>query len=146
MKPQLILKNKKAYFNYEILATELCGCVLLGSEVKSIKDGKVSFTDSYCVFIENELWVRNLHISEYDGAFENHNPKRDKKLLMTKKQLSKFQKEFEIKGIAIIPLAVQINDKGLIKINVGLARGKKQYDKRESLKKKDSERDIKKSL
>lgn len=143
MKTQLILKNKKAYFNYEILETELCGVCLLGSEVKSIKDGKVSFTDSYCVFIENELWVRNLHISEYDGGFENHNPKRDKKLLMTKKQLSKFQKEFEIKGIAIIPLTVQISVKGLIKINVGLARGKREFDKRESIKKKDSERDIK---
>ena len=142
-KDKLILKNKKAYFNYEILCAELAGICLFGSEVKSIKGGKVSFTDSYCLFIDNELWIRNLHISEYEGGFQNHDPKRDKKLLMTKKQLSKFQKEFEIKGIAIVPLAIQYNDKGKIKINVGLARGKKQYDKRDTIKKRDSDRDIK---
>jgi len=142
-KDKLILKNKKAYFNYEILDTELCGVVLVGSEVKSVKGGKVSFTDSYCLFIGNELWIRNLQISEYDGGFQKHDPKRDKKLLMTKKQLSKFKKQFEIKGIAIVPLAIQLNEKGFIKINVGLAKGKREYDKREKIKSRDAERSLK---
>jgi len=142
-KDKLILKNKKAYFNYEILDTELCGIVLVGSEVKSVKAVKVSFTDSYCVFIGNELWVRNLQISEWDGGFQNHDPKRDKKLLMTKKQLSKFQKQFEIKGIAIIPLAIQLNEKGFVKINVGLAKGKKQYDKKNKIKERDLDKEMK---
>jgi len=109
-KDKLILKNKKAYFNFEIIETELCGIVLLGSEVKSIKAGKVSFTDTYCLFIGGEMWVRNLHISEYESSLNIHDPKRDKKILMTKKQLSKFKKQLEIKGLTIVPLAIQTNE------------------------------------
>jgi len=143
---KLILKNKKAYFNYEILETELAGIKLLGTEVKSIRQTKVSFTDSYCLFIGDELWVRNLHISEYEQhGYVSHDPKRDKKLLLTKTQLLKFKKQFEISGITIVPLAIQTNEKNIIKINIGLAKGKKMYDKRESIKKKDIEREMKKS-
>jgi SsrA-binding protein len=143
-KNKLILKNRKAYFNYEILETELAGIVLTGSEVKSIRQTKVGFTDSYCLFINGELWVRNLHISEYEQkGYVTHDPKRDKKLLLTKKQLSKFKKQFEIEGITIVPLAIQTNVKGMIKINIGLAKGKKQYDKKISIKEKDLDRDMK---
>jgi len=141
-KDKLILKNKKAYFNFEIIETELCGIVLLGSEVKSIKAGKVSFTDTYCLFIGGEMWVRNLHISEYESSLNIHDPKRDKKILMTKKQLSKFKKQLEIKGLTIVPLAIQTNEKGFIKINIGLAKGKREYDKRETIKQRDTERDL----
>lgn len=144
---KLILKNKKAYFNYEVIETELAGIVLSGSEVKSIRQGKVSFTDSYCLFIENELWIRNLHVSEYEQCgYQSHDPKRDKKLLMTKKQLKKFQKQFEISGLTIVPLAIQTNDKGVIKINIGIAKGKKQYDKRNSIKEKDIDKNTKRII
>ena len=143
-KNKLILKNKKAYFNYEILECEICGIVLFGTEVKSIRQNKVNFTDSYCLFIADELWIRNLHIAEYEqSGFVTHDPKRDKKLLMTKKQLLKFKKQFEIQGITIVPLAIQTNEKGLIKVNVGLAKGKRQYDKKISIKEKDLDRDMK---
>ena len=126
---RLILKNRKAYFNYEILDTEIAGIVLSGSEVKSVRKTKVNFTDSYCLFISGELWIRNLHISEYEQTgYVSHDPMRDKKLLMTKKQLLKFKKQFEIEGITIVPLAIQTNDRGVIKVNIGLAKGKKQYD------------------
>jgi len=144
---KLILKNKKAYFNYEILDTELAGIVLTGSEVKSIRQSKVSFTDSYCLFIGNEMWIRNLHISEYEqSGYVTHDPKRDKKLLLTKKQLSKFKKQFEISGLTIVPLAIQTNDKGMIKVNIGLAKGKKQYDKKDKIRERDVDRDTKKTL
>jgi SsrA-binding protein len=144
---KLILKNKKAYFNYEILDTELAGVVLTGTEVKSVRQQKVNFTDSYCFFINGEMWIKNLHISEYEqSGYVSHDPKRDKKLLLTKKQLLKFQKQFEIDGITIVPLAIQTNDKGIIKLNIGLAKGKKQYDKKDKIKEKDSDRDMKKTL
>ena len=98
---RLILKNRKAYFNYEILDTEIAGIVLSGSEVKSVRKTKVNFTDSYCLFISGELWIRNLHISEYEQTgYVSHDPMRDKKLLMTKKQLLKFKKQFEICPVA----------------------------------------------
>jgi SsrA-binding protein len=143
-KISLILKNKKAYFNYEILETEVAGIKLVGTEVKSIRQKKVSFNDSYCLFINGELWVRNLHISEYDlKGYVTHDPKRDKKLLLTKKQLLKFQKQIEIKGLTIVPLAIQNSDRGIIKINIGLVKGKKQYDKKISIKEKDLDRDMK---
>lgn len=141
----LILKNKKAYFNYEILETELAGICLLGTEVKSVRQGKVNFTDSYCYFIGHELWIKNLHISEYEqSGYVTHDPKRDKKLLLTKKQLLKFLKQFEITGLTIVPLAIQTNDKGIIKVNIGLAKGKKLYDKKQKIKERDIDRDTKK--
>jgi SsrA-binding protein len=144
---KLILKNKKAYFNYEIIDTELAGIVLTGTEVKSIRQSKVGFTDSYCFFIGNEMWIKNLHISEYDQCgYQSHDPKRDKKLLLTKKQLLKFKKQFEIAGYTIVPLAIQTNERNIIKINIGLAKGKKQYDKKNTIKEKDIDRDTKKIL
>lgn len=144
---KLILKNKKAYFNYEIIETELAGIKLLGTEVKSIRMTKISFSDSYCLFIDNELWLRNFHISEYENkGYTSHDPKRDKKLLLTKQQLKKFQKQIQNKGITIVPLAIQTNEYGIIKINIGVVKGKKLYDKKNSIKEKDIDMETKKML
>lgn len=146
MKNKLSIKNKKAFFNYEIIESEVAGVVLLGTEVKSIVDGKISFTDAYCDFVENELWLKNFHISEYEKAAENHDPKRDRKLLLTRQQLNKFKKKFDEKGLTIVPLNIFINIKGIIKMDIALVRGKKQFDKRESIKEKDMDRDLKKKI
>jgi SsrA-binding protein len=144
---KLILKNKKAYFNYEIIETELAGIKLLGTEVKSIRLAKISFSDSYCLFIDNELWLRNFHISEYEHkGYTTHDPKRDKKLLLTKHQLKRFQKQIENKGITIVPLSIETNPFGIIKINIGLVKGKKSYDKKISIKEKDIDMETKKTL
>lgn len=145
---KLSIKNKKAFFNYEIIDTEIAGLVLQGSEVKSIKDGLISFTDSYCDFIENELWLKNFHITEYENssAFESNNPKRDRKLLLTKQQLKKFQKKYDEKGLTIVPLNIFSNEKGLIKMEIALARGKKTFDKKESIRERDIDRDTEKYL
>ena len=100
MKNKLSIKNKKAFFNYEIIENEVAGVVLVGTEVKSVINGNISFTDAYCDFIENELWLKNFHIAEYDNASaETHDPKRDRKLLLTKQQLKKFRKKFDEKGL-----------------------------------------------
>jgi SsrA-binding protein len=143
MKNKLNIKNKKAFFNYEIIESETAGIVLFGTEVKSVLESKISFTNSYCDFIENELWLKNFHISEYEKSNENHDPKRDRKLLLTKNQLTKFKRKYEEKGLTIVPLNIFINNRGLIKMDVALVRGKCQYDKRNSIKEKDVDRDIK---
>jgi len=140
---KLNIKNKKAFFNFEILEKEVAGLVLLGTEVKSVVEGKISFTDAYCDFIENELWLKSFHISEYDKAADNHLPKRDRKLLLTKQQLKKFRKKYDEKGLTIVPLNIFTNTKGLVKMEITLVRGKKQFDKRDSIKEKDIDRDIK---
>jgi len=144
---KLNIKNKKAFFNYEIIESEVAGLVLVGTEVKSIIDGKISFTDAYCDFINDELWLKNFHITEYDKASaENHEPKRDRKLLLTKQQLKKFRRKYDEKGLTIVPLNIFVNTKGLIKIEVALVRGKKQYNKKESIKEKDIDRETDKYL
>lgn len=140
---KIFIKNKKAYFNYEIIEDCCSGIVLQGTEVKSVVDGKISFTDAYCDFIENELWLKNFHISEYDKAMENHEPKRDRKLLLTKQQMNKFRKKYEEKGLTIVPLNIFTNPKGLIKMEIALVRGKKLYNKKESIREKDIDRDTK---
>lgn len=140
---KLSIKNKKAFFNYEIVDNEIAGIVLVGTEVKSVVEGKISFTDSYCDFVNNELWLKNFHISEFDKSPKNHEQKRDRKLLLTKQQLNKFKKKYDERGLTIVPLNIFINEKGLIKMEIGLARGKKQYDKKNSIKEKDLDRYIK---
>lgn len=141
------IRNKKAFFNYEIVDAEVAGIILLGTEVKSIILGNVSFTDSYCDFIDNELWLINLHISEYKQASaETHDPKRNRKLLLTKQQLRKFQKKFDEKGLTIVPLNLFTDKRGLVKVEIGLARGKKQYDKKENIKERDLDRETAKIL
>jgi SsrA-binding protein len=135
--------NRKAYHDYEVLITYVAGLCLMGSEVKSIKLGKANIRDSYCYIDKNnEVWLKNAHISKYDSdKFTNHEELRDRKLLLTKKEIRKIKALSQIKGNTIIPLKIFLH-KGLIKIEIGLCKGKKLYDKRESLKEKDDNRNI----
>lgn len=145
---KLSIKNKKAFFNYDIIEIEISGIILEGCEVKSIREGRISFNDSYCDFIENELWLKNFHITEYEksSTFDKIDPKRNRKLLLTKKQLKKFQKKYDEKGLTIVPLNIFFNEKNLVKIEIGLARGKKMYDKKNSISERDIERETKKYI
>lgn len=144
MKPnQINIKNRKATFDYEILETYTAGIVLTGTEIKSIRQGKVSLVDTFCYFIKDELWVRNMHITEYFYAsFNNHSARRDRKLLLNKKELDKLRRGTQQTGNTIVPLRLFINDRGLAKLVISLAKGKRQYDKRESLKAKDAQREV----
>jgi len=136
------MKNKKANFNYIFIEKEIAGIVLVGTEVKSIRLNKISFTDSYCYFKNNELWLKNLHISEYkEGTYNNHEPKRDRKLLLKKQQILKLQKKVNEDGLTIIPTEIFFKN-GIVKVEIALSKGKKIYDKRESIKKKDYEKSI----
>ena len=117
----------------------VAGLKLLGTEIKSIRQGKANLTDSFCTFIGDQLYVRNLHISEYShGSFYNHESKRDRVLLLQKKELKKLQSKSEEKGFTIVPLAIFVNERGFAKLEIGLAQGKKTFDKRESMKERDS--------
>jgi SsrA-binding protein len=137
------IKNKKAFFDYEIIENFYAGIQLAGTEIKSIRGAKASLVDSYCSFVGTQLYVRNMHISEYElGTCNNHIAKRDRKLLLHKKELAKIQKKAKEGGITIVPLKLFINDRGLAKIEISLAKGKKTYDKRESLKLKDDTREM----
>ena len=143
MDNKINIKNKKAYYNYEIVEKLVAGIQLAGTEIKSIRQGKVSLADSYCYFVNNELWLTGVRISEYDqGSYNNHEPYRDRKLLMNRKELNKLEKRTREKGFTIIALRLFIGNSGYAKIEIGLARGKKQYDKRESIKQKDMKRDM----
>ena len=136
------IKNRKAEFEYFLLTTFTAGIVLCGTEIKSIRAGKVNLTDSYCSFENEELWVHNLHISEYaNGSYNNHEPKRDRKLLLTRKELKKLQAKLNERGMTIIPTRMWINENGYAKLDIAMARGKKMYDKRESIKEKDNRRE-----
>jgi SsrA-binding protein len=137
------LKNKKASFEYELLDSFDAGLQLVGTEIKSIRGAKANLTDSYCQFFDGELYVKNLHISEYEmGTCNNHIAKRDRKLLLNRKELNKLQKKVKESGLTIVPVRLYINEKGLAKLGIALARGKKTYDKRETLKEKDTRRDM----
>jgi SsrA-binding protein len=140
------IKNKRASFEYEFIETYVAGIQLTGTEIKSIRDGKANITDGYCLFVKNELYARNLQISEYKyGTHYNHEPKRDRKLLLNRTELKKLQGRLKDKGLTIVPLRLFINDRGLAKLEIALAKGKKLYDKREDLKKKDAKREIERS-
>jgi SsrA-binding protein len=143
-----ICVNKKAYFEYHILEKSIAGLQLQGSEVKSIRAGKVSIAEAYCFVQDGELFIKGMHVAEYSegGKHYNHQPLRDKKLLMKKKEILKLDKSLGEKGLTIIPLELIITDTGLIKLEIGLAKGKHLYDKRESIKAKDIKRDIQRSL
>ncbi len=137
------IKNRKATFEYELIERFVAGMMLVGTEIKSIRSGKVNLTDSYCQFINGALYVKSLHISEYEmGTCNNHIAKRDRKLLLNKKELIKLDKKVKESGLTIICTKLFVNAKGLAKLEIALARGKKTYDKRESLKTKDAKRDI----
>ncbi|MBO5796534.1 MAG: SsrA-binding protein [Bacteroides sp.] len=141
--PAINIKNKRATFDYELIDTYTAGIVLTGTEIKSIRLGKASLVDTYCYFVNNELWVKNMHISEYFyGSYNNHTARRERKLLLTKKELDKLKRGSLDPGFTLIPVRLFINEKGLAKVVVALAKGKKQYDKRQSLKEKDDKRDM----
>lgn len=136
---KIYIKNKKAYFEYYILDKYTAGIKLLGTEIKSIREGKANLNDAYCTFIKGQLYVLNLHISEYSfGSFYNHEAKRDRILLLNKKELKKLDTKGEEKGFTIVPLALFISERGFAKLEIGLAQGKKIYDKRETMKERDT--------
>jgi len=141
------IKNRSAWHEYFIDTTYEAGVALLGTEVKSIRAGKVSFNDSYCLIHKGEIWVKSLHIAEYShGNLNNHDPLRDRKLLLQKREIKKIEAKMKEKGYTIIPLRLYFNDKNLIKMEIGLARGKKLHDKRDTIKQKDVEREMKRYL
>lgn len=137
------LNNRQALYEYFIDVKYEAGMVLLGTEVKSLRDGKASFNDSYCILHKGEVWVKSLHIAQYShGTVNNHDPLRDRKLLLQKREIKKIEAKLKEKGYTLIPLKIFFNSKGLAKIEIGLARGKKLFDKRETLKKKEAAREI----
>ena len=138
------IRNRSARFEYHIDDKYVAGLVLTGTEVKSLREGRASFNDSYCHFHKGELWIKSLHIAEYShGTYHNHEPLRERKLLLNKKELKKLESKLKEKGYTIVPLNIFFNDKGLAKIEIGLGKGKKLHDKRETIKARDSEREIK---
>ncbi len=138
------LNNRKAYHEYFFETTYTAGMVLQGTEIKSLRKGKASFNDSYCLFDRGELFVKSLHISEYAfGTYTNHEPLQERKLLLNRKELKKLEAKSKEKGYSIIPLKIFINEKGLAKMEIGLGKGKKNYDKRETIKERDNDREIK---
>ncbi|MDQ2751598.1 MAG: SsrA-binding protein SmpB [Bacteroidota bacterium] len=138
------ISNRKAYYDYYFEAKYIAGLVLTGTEIKSLRTGKASFNDSYCIFFKGELFVRSLHISEYAfGNIHNHEPMQERKLLLQKKELRKLENKIKEKGYSIIPLKIFIAASGFAKMEIGLGKGKKIYDKRESIKTREADRDIK---
>jgi len=144
MQKTVNILNKKAKFQYEILDKYTAGIVLTGTEIKSIRSGKASIAESFCEFNDREeLFVINMTVEEYAfGNYYNHKPKAERKLLLNRKELKKLKKEMDVKGNAIIPLRLYINDNGFAKLKIGLAKGKKLYDKRETIKDRDNKRDL----
>ena len=141
------IKNRSAVYEYFIDATYTAGMVLTGTEVKSLREGKASFNDSFCMLHKGEMWLKSLHIAEYShGTSNNHDPLRERKLLLQKREIKKIESKLKEKGYTIIPLRIFFSDKNLAKIEIGLAKGKKLHDKRESIKRKDVEREIKRHL
>ncbi|HKL33009.1 MAG: SsrA-binding protein SmpB [Tangfeifania sp.] len=146
-KGNINVKNRKASFEFELIEKLVAGMRLTGTEIKSIRNGKVNLSDAYCQFFSGELYARNIHISEYEmGTHTNHEAKRDRKLLLNKKELQKLERKTKESGLTIVPTRLFVNDRGLAKLEIALARGKKMYDKRETLKQKDSKRDIERAM
>lgn len=140
---EINIKNKKASFEYELIDFYTAGILLTGTEIKSIRQGKANLSDAYCAFQESELFVKNMHISEYTfGTHSNHEPKRMRKLLLNRQELYKLEKKLKEKGFTLVPVRLYINENGLAKLDIALAKGKKIYDKRHDLKKKDDKREM----
>jgi len=138
------IKNRSAYHDYFIEDKYIAGIVLAGTEVKSLRDGKASFNDAFCFFHKGELWIKSLHISEYTfGNLNNHIAVRERKLLLNKKELRKLEAKIKEKGYSIVPLRIFFTEKNLAKLEIGLGKGKKVYDKRETIKERDTEREMK---
>lgn len=147
MSLKIAIKNKKASFEYEFIETYTAGIQLKGTEIKSIRNTKASIMESYGIMIKEELFIRNMYIAEYEnGSHYNHESKRDRKLLLNRIELNKINKKIKAKGLTIVPLKLFINNKGLAKIDIALAKGKKIHDKREDLKSKDAKREIDRNI
>jgi SsrA-binding protein len=143
MSNKINIKNKKAWHDFHFIEKFIAGMELTGTEIKSIRLGKASLADSYCFFDNGELWVKGLHIAEYNwGSYYNHDPKRNKKLLLTKRELKKLERGVREKGCTIIALRLIIAESGYAKLEIALSRGKREYDKREDMKKRDTQREL----
>lgn len=141
------IRNNRATFDYEILEEYVAGVVLVGTEIKSIRLGKASLTESYCYFDKGELWLRGMNVAEYGwGTCNNHAPRRDRKLLLQRKELNKLQRALQDRGLTIVALRLFLSEKGLAKVVIGLARGRKSYDKREYIKANDAKREMDKAM
>ena len=140
---RVLIKNRRATFDYEILDTYTAGLVLLGTEIKSLRLGKASLVDTFCIVDRGEVWAKNIYIPEYFyGSYNNHMARRDRKLLLNKKEIRELAEVVKNVGLTIVPLKLYINPKGLAKLEIGVARGKKQYDKRQDLKERDMKREL----
>lgn len=145
-KNNILIDNRKANYNYFLLEEYIAGIVLEGCEVKSIRNRDVNMSDSYCTFVGNELVIKNMHISPYKNsgfAYKDYDPKRDRKLLLTKRELRKLQKDVQVKGYTIVPVNLYINEKGLVKLMIAMAKGKHTYDKSQTIKERDLDREMK---
>ncbi len=137
------IRNKKASYLFEFLEKFIAGIQLTGTEIKSIRQGKANLTDAYCFFRDHELYVKNMHIAEYEyGTYTNHDPARDRKLLLKRSELKRLEKKVNERGLTIVVIRLFINERGLAKLEIALARGKKEYDRREDIKQRDAKRDI----
>ncbi len=137
------IKNRRANFDYAISETFTAGIVLTGTEIKSIRQGKASLVDTFCYVNSGEVWIKNMYVAEYFyGTYNNHQTRRDRKLLLNRKEINKLQKASKENGMTIVPLRIFINDRGLAKVVVGLGRGKKEYDKRQSIKEREDKRNM----
>ena len=145
-KNNILIDNRKANYNYFLLEEYVAGIVLIGCEIKSIRNRDVNMSDSYCTFVGNELIIKNMHISPYKNsgfAYGDYDPKRDRKLLLTKRELRKLQRDVQTKGITIVPVNLYTNDKGLVKLTIAVAKGKHTYDKSQTIKERDLDREMK---
>lgn len=145
-KNNILIDNRKANYNYFLLEEYVAGIALIGCEVKSIRNRDVNMSDSYCTFVGNELIIKNMHISPYKNSgftYKDYDPKRDRKLLLTKRELRKLQKDVQAKGYTIVPVNLYINDKGLVKLTIAMAKGKHTYDKSQTIKERDLDREMK---
>ncbi len=143
MSSKVNIKNRKASFEYQFIEKFVAGIMLVGTEIKSIRNNQANISDAHCIFIKNELFVKNLHIAEYSNSGQNnHETKRERKLLLNKQELGKMYRKVKEKGMTIIPIRLFINEKGKAKLEIALVKGKKIYDKRESIKEKDQKRDL----
>ena len=141
------IKNRQAFFEYYIDDKYTAGISLTGTEVKSLREGKASFNDSYCIIHQGELFLRSFHIAEYShGTVNNHDPIRERKLLLNRREINKLEAKIKEKGYTIVPLRLFMNEKNLVKLEIGLAKGKKLHDKRDTIKQRDTDREIKRYL
>ncbi|MCL2327920.1 MAG: SsrA-binding protein SmpB [Bacteroidetes bacterium] len=147
LQKQIYIKNKKASHDYEFIQTFTCGIVLTGTEIKSLRMGKASITEAYCYVHNGEMWVKGMHISAYSfGSYNNHDPLRERKLMLNRKELAKIQEKLKDKGVTIVALSFYLTGRGWAKVDIALARGKKLHDKREDMKQKDAKREMDKVM